>query len=206
METKKFVTYKEICDIVNTFEDSRDKVLVMLVFDGFYTRLEEIQDLKGSDIKEAPVYKLGGYTISKRTLRAIHMAQKEEVIHTFSYFNNGLDTLIPSDYILREREGYLKRVDIEVGDRFNGYAMNKQSILNRFAKIKKQYKLDFTMSSLYGSGVIHRAIEKIAPSTPKHRVEFLNYLQTEEGVSKGMGYLYYRKFLEMLPRLEKEVD
>lgn len=208
-KTNKFVTYKEICDIVNNLDDYRDKVLIMLIFDGFYTQMDNIQNLKEEDIKEER-YRYFGYRllgerpISEETLYFIRKGLEEKEIHTFSNFKNGIDELIPSKYILRERLGYLNRCDIEVGERFNGFAMNKQSIINRFCKIKREYGLHFSLSSLYGSGVIHRGIEKIGNETANHRVRFLNYLQKKEGVSKGMGYLYYRHYLEMLPRLQAE--
>ena len=135
---------------------------------------------------------------------AIHKALKETQIHTFSSFKGGLDELIPSNYILRERMGYLNRSDIKVGENFNGFAMNKQAIINRFSRMKRHYGLKFSLSTLYGSGVIHRGLKNIPLETPKHRVEFLNYLEEVEGVNRGMGYFYYKEFLKMLPRLEKE--
>ena len=205
IETHKYVTYKEISEIINQLEDYRDKVLVMLIFDGFYTNMDEIQNLTEEDLEDKSRNRyLGGRKISGVTLRVIHKALKETQVHTFSSFKGGLDELIPSNYILRERLGYLNRCDIKVGENFNGFAMNKQAIINRFSRMKRHYGLKFSLSTLYGSGVIHRGLKNIPLETPKHRVKFLNYLEEEEGVNRGMGYFYYKEFLKMLPRLEKE--
>lgn len=200
IQSNKFVTYKEISEIINQLEDYRDKVIIMLIFDGFYTKMDEIQNLTSKDLDERSRHRyLAKHEISGVTVRVIHKALEEKEIHTFSAFNNGLDELIPSDYIVRERKGFINRS----GENFNGFAMNKQSIINRFSRAKRHYGFKFTLSSLYASGVIHRGL-KAVENDEKHRVNFLKYLEREEGVNRGMGYVYYRSYLEMLPRLEKE--
>ena len=200
IESNKFVTYKELSEIINQLEDYRDKVIIMLIFDGFYTKMEEIENLTSKDLDERSRHRyLAKHEISGVTVRVIHKALEEKEIHTFSAFNNGVDELIPSDYIVRERKGFVNRS----GENFNGFAMNKQSIINRFSRAKRHYGLKFTLSSLYASGVIHRGL-KAVENDEKHRVKFLKYLEREEGVNRGMGYVYYREYLKMLPRLEKE--
>lgn len=200
IETNKFVTYKEISEIINQLEDYRDKVIIMLIFDGFYTKMDDIQNLTVKDLDERSKRRfLAKHEISGVTTRVIHKALEEKQIHTFSAFNNGLDELIPSDYIVRERKGFINRS----GENFNGFAMNKQSIINRFSRAKRHYGFSFTLSSLYASGVIHRGLQGIARDE-RHRVNFLKKIEKEEGVNRGMGYVYYRAYLEMLPRIEQE--
>lgn len=205
IETPKYVTYKELVKIANQLEDYRDKVILMLIFDGYYTKMEEIQNLKVEQIKDGRHYKyIGDHRISDATLRFIKRAIQEEEIHTYSQFNGGIDKLIKSDYIVRERQGYVNRVNVEVGDRFNGYAMNKQSIINRFAKLKRNYGFTFSLSSIYASGVIHRMMSRVSLDSPNPRVDFLRTAERKEGVKEGMARLYYKEFLNLLPRVQAE--
>lgn len=198
IESNKFVTYKELCEVVDKLEDYRDKAIIMLMFDGFYTKMDEIENLTSKDLNN---HCLANQKISEVTEEIIRKGLAETQIHTFSAFNGGVDELIPSDYIIRERKGFINRS----GENFNGFAMNKQSIINRFSRAKRHYGLKFTLSSLYASGVIHRGLQGIR-NDEKHRVNFLKRLETEEGVSRGMGYVYYREFLKMQPRIEKEKE
>lgn len=194
----KYITYGELNTIINSIEDYRDKVLIMLMFDGFYKCLEEIQNFTYEGVIDNPTHQsyLYGRKITGATLRVIKRAMREEEVHTYSKFNSGIDILIPSNYILREREGYSKRKDVEIGKNFNGYSMNKTSIINRFMKIKKIYNLEFTMSSLYASGCIYRAKNAVKHNTDNFKRDFISNI-LEENVSTTMAYNYYKIFLEM---------
>lgn len=204
IETHKFLTYKEICEVINQLEDYRDRVLIMLIFDGFYTRMEEIQNLKMEDIMNKTKARfLDGNRISEVTFEVINKANKETTVHTYSQFSDGMENLISSNYILRERESYSPRSN---EGSFNGYAMNKQAIVNRFGRLKRRFGFKFNLSSLYASGVIHRAKESIDMESKKARVLFLKRLKEIEGVNEGMGYVYYRHYLDMLPRLQAEKE
>ena len=203
IETPKYVTYREMVDIVNQLDDYRDKVILMLIFDGFYTKMEEIQNLKVDQIKDGRHAKyIGDYKISNATLRFIKKAIQEEEIHTYSQFNKGLDKLIKSDYIVRERQGFTTRGT----DTFNGYSMNKQSIINRFARLKRNYGFTFSLSSIYASGVIHRLKDKVNLDLPNARAEYISVAERKEGVKEGMSRLYYKEYLAMLPRLQAEKE
>ena len=195
------MTYEELNEIVNQLEDYRDKVIIMLVFDGFYKDIDMFQTYTHEDLiidNAHQRYFLQGRKISGTTARVINKSQMEQEIHTFSQFNKGLDLLIPSNHILRERQGFIAKMLRD--DEFNGFAMNRNSVLNRFAKVKKHYGLEFNMSSLFASGCIHRAKLKIG-DIENNRVAFLDYLEKTEEVSRAMGYLYFKYYLEMKERM-----
>lgn len=205
IETPKYVTYKELIAIANQLEDYRDKVILFLIFDGYYTKMEEIQNLKTKDIVDTKHQKfIGDHKISDATMRFIRRAIQEKEIHTYSQFNGGIDKLIDSDYIVRERVGYASRVTPSGEDKFNGYAMNKQSIINRFARLKRNYGFSLSLSSIYASGVIHRMKDRVNPYDKNARVDYLALADQKEGVKNGMARLYFKEYIDMLPRLEEE--
>lgn len=203
--TDKFVTYKELVALLKNIEDYRDRLLIMLVFEGYYPLLEEIQELKLEDFVDGRTKYLKGRNITDCTARLIKKASEEKEIHTYSKFNGGVDKLIESNYLLRERVGYAKRVDIEVNENFNGYAMNRQSIINRFSKIKRKYGFTLSLSSIYGSGVIHRVDislrDEVVNNVKGVRMLCLRKMGQKDGVKEAMARVYYKEYLKMLPRI-----
>lgn len=206
IETPKYVTYKELTRFTRQLPDYRDRLIIMLIFDGYYVNMEEIQNLRKDDVIEGKKCNyIKDKKISSATYKYIQEALKEKEIHTYSQFNNGIDTLIESDYLVRERQGYISRANVKVDERFNGFAMNKQSIINRFAKLKRTYGFNLSLSSIYASGVIYRVKEKVPYGIKNHRQEFLRFAE-KEGVKEGMGRLYYKQYLDMYSRFEAEKD
>lgn len=203
IETHKYMTYKELLDVTRILDDERDRLLLLLLFDGFYVELDNLQYLRFVDLKGAEFEYLGVRKISKATSKTIIKALSERNVHTYSSHKGGIDELIPSDFILRERLGYKMRADIEVNGRFNGFAMNKTSIINRFTKLKQRYKFNFSMSSLYASGVIHRG-KQVVQNKSNPKKEFVIYVQDYEKLSRARGYLYYKEYEKLKVRTSRK--
>lgn len=215
--SQQYMTYREIVEMVKQMEDYRDKAIIMLLFEGWYQDLDAMGLLQQKDIIETSGAKyLKEKKVTPVTIRILKKAIKEEEIHLFARVGNGKDELIPSNYLLRQNVRYREDSRISIGVNFNGYSMSKDAIIKRFCKIKKEYKLKCTMSSIYASGMIYWGSERVRQLTGEYRtcpiiqdgikprVEFLKFIERAYGTSPHMGRIYWKQYVAMAEKLQEE--
>lgn len=201
---KRYFSETEIVEIVDILEDFRDKMLILLMYEGFYDpQFHTITNLKISDIDFQSKTCLGK-PVSDMFCEIAQKTMKEKFVNT--YTQNSIvadDELIESDYLIREKISTLKRKDVVIGDNFNGYSMNRYAILNRFTRIKKVFLLDkLSSGAVYTSGIINRTANHVTKycsiEEKGFRKEFIDYCMKEENVKSNMAYRYYKVFMDSL--------
>lgn len=203
---KRYLTYKEFHILLEDIVDNRDKVLLLLVFEGFFEGSYQIlTNLKYSDLNVEEKTLLGK-PISDELLNLLLISKEDKTIHTFIKFNEGKDSLIESDYIIKERKGYIKRKDIEVGEIFNGKSMNKNAMINRVTKLKSLVPSmeNVSCGTIYISGVIYKVLEHLNINSLTLRKDFVDHLVNEEGFKSGMAYKHYKAFSVIVDKMKIE--
>lgn len=202
----RYFTRAEIMEFIATLGNYQDKALVLLIFEGINgTRNNELIKLKKQNIdfqnsiinlpdRTVPISKdltdILYHSILEKEYSNVYISSLDTNERKSSYN----DTLVPSDYVLRPTMSYINQNTVPSDSDYPNYTKDHvlpKTITARFYRFTKE-NVDFqylTMTTLYNSGLIERAIQSLGACCTKK--EFVDYCVEAEGICEGTGYKLY---------------
>lgn len=210
----RYLTKEEVLNFVTTIDTLQDRALFMLVFEGVNgIRNKHLINLKKDDIDLSKgTIKTEEFTrvASKELLQmlpSVYLEKDYGTVYqkTFSAHEHYDTQLVDSDYVIRPTVGYVNQTDSPNDPDYPVYSgehVLSKIISARFYRFTKEdEKLQHTtITTLYNSGVIHRAIQTLGEDC--NRRDFVDYCVAHENLSNGTGYKLFIVWMEVIyPKL-----